>query len=154
VNLSWLPSAACRGEDTSLFFSAEGERQPERGIREAKARAVCGGCQVREDCLAWSIGALSGPGLREKSGIWGGMDEGERAQERRRRQRRARGGWTARDTTPVDATVQELRDGHAEYQRLGAAHQRIPEDVARMERAYQRSRKQQQRKAQQGEAAA
>lgn len=79
----WQDAAACRGEDIGLFFGPDGERQPEREVREQKAKAICARCPVRTECLEY---ALSRP---EKYGVWGGMNEDERASERRRRMRRA-----------------------------------------------------------------
>lgn len=79
----WQDAAACRGEDIGLFFGPDGERQPEREIRERKAKAICVTCPVRAECLEY---ALSRP---EKYGVWGGLNEEERASERRRRMRRA-----------------------------------------------------------------
>src|SRR6516162_3223543 len=61
----------------------DAERQPEREIREGKAKAVCAACPVRAECLTY---AVSRP---EKYGTWGGLNEEERASERRRRMRRA-----------------------------------------------------------------
>ena len=40
-NWGWQDEAACRGRDVVLFFGPDGERQPEREIRERKAKAVC-----------------------------------------------------------------------------------------------------------------
>ena len=82
-NWAWQDAAACREAELSLFFGPDGERQPEREIRERKAKAVCGECPVRTECLNY---ALSRP---EKYGVWGGLNEEERAAERRRRMRRA-----------------------------------------------------------------
>ena len=79
----WQEDAACRGEDVVLFFGPDGERQPEREIRERKAKQICTSCPVRAECLTY---AVSRP---EKYGIWGGLNEDERAAERRRRMRRA-----------------------------------------------------------------
>lgn len=79
----WQEAAACRGEDIGLFFGPEGERQPERDVRERKAKAVCGRCPVRAECLDYAIAKP------ERYGIWGGMNEDERVAERRRRTRRA-----------------------------------------------------------------
>lgn len=78
---SWQNRAACRGEDLVLFFGREGERQPERDVRERKAKAICARCPVASECLDY---ALSRP---EKYGVWL-LNEDERASERRRRQRR------------------------------------------------------------------
>jgi WhiB family transcriptional regulator, redox-sensing transcriptional regulator len=82
-NWGWQDVAACRGKQVVLFFGPDGERQPEREIRERKAKAVCAACPVRAECLSY---AVSRP---EKYGTWGGLNEDERASERRRRMRRA-----------------------------------------------------------------
>ena len=79
----WQDRAACKGADVVLFFGPDGERQPERDIRERKAKALCGSCPVRAECLGY---AVSRP---EKYGTWGGLNEDERSAERRRRMRRA-----------------------------------------------------------------
>ena len=52
-------------------------------VRERQAKAVCAACPVRSECLGY---ALTRP---EKYGTWGGLNEDERASERRRRMRRA-----------------------------------------------------------------
>ena len=78
----WMDDAECRDEDLILFFGIDGERQPEREIRERKAKAVCMRCPVRAECLDY---AVSRP---EKYGLWGGLNDDERAAERRRRMRR------------------------------------------------------------------
>ena len=80
---AWQDAGACRGKDIVLFFGPDGERQPEREVRERKAKAVCAACPVRAECLTY---AVSRP---EKYGTWGGLNEEERASERRRRLRRA-----------------------------------------------------------------
>ena len=54
-NWGWQDAAACRGEDLMLFFGPDGERQPERDIRERKAKQVCASCPVRAACLAWAL---------------------------------------------------------------------------------------------------
>jgi len=73
---------ACRGTDVTVFFGPDGERQPEREIRERQAKALCASCPVRGECLGY---AVSRP---EKYGTWGGLNEDERAAERRRRLRK------------------------------------------------------------------
>src|SRR6516225_4833749 len=80
---AWQDAAACRGKDIVLFFGPDGERQPERDVRERKAKTVCAACPVQAECLTY---AVSRP---EKYGTWGGLNEEERASERRRRMRRA-----------------------------------------------------------------
>jgi WhiB family transcriptional regulator, redox-sensing transcriptional regulator len=82
-NWGWQDDAACRGKDVVLFFGPDGERQPERDIRERKAKAVCAACPVRAECLSYAVGRP------EKYGTWGGLNEDERSAERRRRMRRA-----------------------------------------------------------------
>jgi WhiB family redox-sensing transcriptional regulator len=106
----WMESAACRGEDLVLFFGPEGERQPERDIRESRAKAVCAGCPVRADCLSF---AMSRP---EKSGLWGGLGEEERHSERRRVMRRG-------DTSGWDA-YQEPHEVHAAKNPIVVTEQR------------------------------
>jgi WhiB family redox-sensing transcriptional regulator len=75
--LSWQDYANCRGADADLFF-------PERGASTRKAKAICGECQVRAQCLDFAIE------VGEKFGIWGGMSERERRRVRRDRQVAAR----------------------------------------------------------------
>lgn len=82
---SWMQDAACRGEDLVLFFGPDGERPPQKDIREREAKAICAQCPARNECVDY---ALSRP---EKYGTWGGLNEDERASERRRRMRRAAG---------------------------------------------------------------
>lgn len=88
-NWSWMKYAACRGQDLRLFFGREGERQPERDVREQKAKAICSECPVRRKCLDFALDA-------KQSGFWGGLNDDERASEHRRRLRRA-----AKAGTPV-----------------------------------------------------
>ena len=81
-DVSWQDRAACRGMDVRLFFGPDGEQRPERESREAEAKAVCASCPVQAQCLDYALGKSI------KHGIWGGLNEGERARERRRRARR------------------------------------------------------------------
>jgi WhiB family transcriptional regulator, redox-sensing transcriptional regulator len=80
----WMREGACRGADMSLFFGPDFEKQAERDVREAEAKAVCAICPVRWRCRSYS---LAKP---ENAGVWGGMGEEERQQERRRYLRRIR----------------------------------------------------------------
>ncbi len=66
---SWHRDALCRGETRSFFSTAPGNL--------AKARALCAGCPVRQECLEV---ALSDPDLM---GLWGGTTEAERRGMRR-----------------------------------------------------------------------
>jgi WhiB family redox-sensing transcriptional regulator len=82
LNWGWQDAAACKGEDLLLFFGPEGERQPERDVREVKANAICASCPVRLECLNFAVDRP------EKYGTWGGLDPDARSAERRRRLRR------------------------------------------------------------------
>jgi WhiB family transcriptional regulator, redox-sensing transcriptional regulator len=69
----WQWRAACRGEDTGLFFPPhDTESREERLARERKAKTICAGCPVRIECLEYAIR------IRESHGIWGGLSEVER----------------------------------------------------------------------------
>jgi WhiB family transcriptional regulator, redox-sensing transcriptional regulator len=80
--MRWQDRAACRGMDGLLFFGPANEPRPDREIREAKAKAVCQLCPVRTQCLDYALRNAI------RHGIWGGLDDEERARERRRRARR------------------------------------------------------------------
>lgn len=78
----WQWRAACRGEDTTLFFGpAEPETRDERRKREGRAKAICETCPVRIECLEYAVR------IREPHGVWGGLNEAERRSLIRRRQR-------------------------------------------------------------------
>lgn len=62
---AWQARAACRGLDTDLFFT-------DRGESTAAAKAVCAGCNVRSECLAYAQAKA------ERFGIWGGLSERQR----------------------------------------------------------------------------
>ena len=53
-NWGWQDAAACKGEDLLLFFGPDGERQPEREIRERKAKGVCAVCWIVLTASFWS----------------------------------------------------------------------------------------------------
>jgi WhiB family redox-sensing transcriptional regulator len=67
---------------TAIFFHAPSyaERKEERLEREARAKAICGGCAVRTDCLEYALR------IREPHGVWGGLNEQERKQKLAQRQ--------------------------------------------------------------------
>ena len=67
-----LADAACKGADTDLFFGPDAEFVTARQKREARAKAICAGCPVRDACLAYALDS------GEAYGIWGGMNEDER----------------------------------------------------------------------------
>ncbi|WNI20325.1 WhiB family transcriptional regulator [Actinacidiphila sp. ITFR-21] len=69
----WSEDAACSGVDTERFFPVGAEGVPTK-LEAEYAKALCVPCPVRSACLAH---ALTRP---EHFGVWGGMDEGERAE--------------------------------------------------------------------------
>jgi WhiB family transcriptional regulator, redox-sensing transcriptional regulator len=70
---SWRLQAACRDIDSAVFFSPDGERDPERSAREARAKAICARCPVIRECATYALGA------GERHGVWGGLSERDRA---------------------------------------------------------------------------
>ncbi len=77
---AWQAKAACRGPQSAAFFPpASAERKDDRLEREARAKEICAGCTVRDDCLDYAIR------IREPHGIWGGLNELERKQLLERR---------------------------------------------------------------------
>lgn len=72
---AWTKDGACRDHSQlppSAWF-------PERGDDVRPAKAVCGLCLVREECLAHALEH------GDKTGIWGGLSERERRRLRRQR---------------------------------------------------------------------
>ena len=72
-NARWMRRAVCRSEDPSIFFPLNEESGSERIDREARAKSICGGCHVRQDCLDFAVR------IDIRFGVWGGMNEKERA---------------------------------------------------------------------------
>lgn len=70
----WRDRANCAGVSVTVFFHPEGERDPERSRREARAKAFCRGCPVRVECLQEALADTN------SYGTWGGMSERERRQ--------------------------------------------------------------------------
>ena len=79
----WWSLGACLSADPDLFFPISESGPARRQVMAAKA--VCAGCQVREQCLSYALAA--GP----IHGVWGGTSEEERrALGRRERSTKAR----------------------------------------------------------------
>lgn len=70
---SWMDRAACVGVENgdAIFFSESSAGRP------VAAKAICGRCPVREECLEY--------GLTENFGVWGGLSVRERRRLRRAR---------------------------------------------------------------------
>jgi WhiB family redox-sensing transcriptional regulator len=69
--------AKCIGHDSELWFH-DAETNRDAKTRTAKAKHICGGCDLLELCRDWAIEQ------RIPHGVYGGMSAKER--ERRRRQ--------------------------------------------------------------------
>lgn len=67
--MDWRHRANCRDEEPELFFPVGTAGPALRQTEEAKA--VCGRCPVREECLTWAL-------VHQDFGIAGGLTEGER----------------------------------------------------------------------------
>jgi WhiB family transcriptional regulator, redox-sensing transcriptional regulator len=66
----WRALSACRDADPELFFPLSPSGP---GLTQiAKAKVVCGRCQVREQCLRFALNS------GQEFGIWGGTSEDER----------------------------------------------------------------------------
>jgi len=67
---NWRAAAACRFTDPDLFFPVS---DLGKGLDQtAEAKAICAGCQVSRQCLAFALRT------RQVHGIWGGLTERER----------------------------------------------------------------------------
>jgi WhiB family redox-sensing transcriptional regulator len=97
----WRSLAACRSADPDLFFpiSSSGHAM----AQEAEAKAICAGCQVRRECLAFAMRT------HQAHGVWGGLSEQERYPARSAAPARVKRGQTAE----VDAVhAPDPRDDH------------------------------------------
>jgi WhiB family transcriptional regulator, redox-sensing transcriptional regulator len=64
---AFYDQAACRDADPDIFFPEKGE-----WTRAIEAKAICGSCPVREECLQWALET------GQLFGTWGGLGERER----------------------------------------------------------------------------
>lgn len=71
---AWHEQAACRDHPEPDLWHSDATGEPGRRIN-ARAKAVCRGCPVRQACLD--------DGLHRPHGIWGGLDPRERRRLRR-----------------------------------------------------------------------
>jgi WhiB family redox-sensing transcriptional regulator len=77
---TWRVGALCRGDDAVHFFAPNHlERKAEKDLRESAARAICSHCPVRGLCLEYALD------VGEPHGIWGGLNELQRARLLRRK---------------------------------------------------------------------
>jgi WhiB family redox-sensing transcriptional regulator len=68
----WQRLGSCRGMDSAMFFHPDGERNPSRARRTARAKQVCAHCPVIQSCREFALRT------REPFGVWGGLAETER----------------------------------------------------------------------------
>jgi WhiB family redox-sensing transcriptional regulator len=66
----WWTQAACLSADPELFFPIS-SAGPARAQVDA-AKAICGGCEVRPECLSFAVAT------GQLHGVWGGMSADER----------------------------------------------------------------------------
>ena len=102
----WADQGACHGMPTIWWFPTEKKNPlPE----ELEARRICGGCEVRSECLAFAFRT------REQYGIWGGYDYEERKALIRKRRRDAKKAGVApvlpwRDREPLTLEQQACQE--------------------------------------------
>ena len=77
TDMAWAGDALCAEVGGDIHF-------PEKGEPTAPAKRVCMACEVRHECGEYAITR------NERFGIWGGMSERQRREERSRRRREAR----------------------------------------------------------------
>jgi len=73
IERNWRLRAACQSADPDLFFPVSSAGQSLEQAAEAKA--VCAGCLVRRECLAFALRT------RQVHGIWGGLTGEERTRQ-------------------------------------------------------------------------
>lgn len=71
--MTWTDNAACKGKPTAWWFPLQSD-----GVSfYARARAVCDGCPVRDECLALAFSYETNNERRH--GMFGGLSPAERA---------------------------------------------------------------------------
>ena len=78
---NWRSAGACLSADPDLFFPISSAGPGERQI--ARAKMICAGCQVRQECLEFALAH------DQVYGIWGGTTPEDRQRARRRKRRAA-----------------------------------------------------------------
>jgi len=73
----WRTHGACISADPELFFPISSSGASRR--QEKRAKAICAGCPVKAECLAFALET------RQVHGVWGGLGEEELRRLRRRR---------------------------------------------------------------------
>ena len=81
VQQDWMNEAACKGQ-THWFFAPHGEQADARERRESVASMICGSCAVTDECREYAR-------RNREQGFWGGENDEERVEARRRARRAA-----------------------------------------------------------------
>lgn len=68
----WVKGAVCSETDPEIFH-------PEKGGSTRPAKAICGGCPVRAQCLQYALEH------NEQFGVWGGLSERDRREFKTRK---------------------------------------------------------------------
>ena len=76
---NWRSAGACLSADPDLFLPLSSTGPGERQI--ARAKMICAGCQVRQECLEFALAH------DQVYGIWGGTTPQDRQRDRRRQRR-------------------------------------------------------------------
>jgi WhiB family transcriptional regulator, redox-sensing transcriptional regulator len=106
----WRSLAACQFADPDLFFPISSSGPS--GSQVAQAKAICAGCPVRQQCLAFALRT------HQVHGVWGGLTE----QERHPLISATLAGVERGQTAEVDAVhAPDPRDGHEHGRAVPAA---------------------------------
>jgi WhiB family redox-sensing transcriptional regulator len=81
VQQEWMELGACKGQ-THHFFAPHGEQAEAREAREAVAGTICQACEVLVTCREYAR-------CNREQGYWGGENDEQRVEARRRLARRA-----------------------------------------------------------------
>ncbi|MGB6577696.1 MAG: WhiB family transcriptional regulator [Streptosporangiaceae bacterium] len=97
----WRSLAACQFADPDLFFPISSSGPS--GAQVAQAKAICAGCTVRHECLAFALRT------HQVHGVWGGLSE----EERYRLRSAALAGVERGQAAKIDAVhAADLRNDH------------------------------------------
>lgn len=74
--------ASCTEHDPETWFPLD-EKRESRSL----PKSICGGCELRGPCLAAAMAMEGNRSAAARHGVWGGLDERERASLARRQRR-------------------------------------------------------------------
>ena len=74
--LGWFDNAVCKGMDGNIFFPDTPTCISTKGIF-VDAQAVCKGCSVKKECLAFAMEMEEYE--QRRYGVWGGKTPSERS---------------------------------------------------------------------------